>query len=196
MSILSLIFLFYSDNNTQLNTINNNEINLLSSSPEQSHSYNTNKIEYYIYYLLSLIIIYIFLVLIFKQLNDNKLKKNKLNESFDFYGANEGLQIIHNELTPEQSSLRRKFLIASTLIKVSIWIKAPYMFALYSRLHQFTRPEIGILYLIENLTSLLIGPLIGSLCDLFGRKKFCVLYAFFMQVNFQEVVVLLVEIWL
>ena len=126
--------------------------------PESNNKveYHTDSIEYYTYYLVTLVVSYVLLVIIFKQLSYSKQKKDKLNETMDFYGATEKKQIIHNELTSEQSSLRFKFLVASTLIKSAIWIKAPYMFALYNRLHKFTRPEIGILYLIENLTSLLL----------------------------------------
>lgn len=142
--------------------------------------YDTDDIEYYTFYLVFLVVSYVLLVLLFRQLNYTKEKRDKMNETLDYYGVHEKKQIIHNELTKEQTSLRRKFLISSTLIKSSIWIKAPYMFALYNRIHKFTRPEIGILYLIENLTSLLLGPIIGSLCDMFGRKKFCVLYAFLL----------------
>lgn len=144
---------------------------------------DTNTVEYYSYYLITLVIGYVLLGVIFKIVSNNNVKKDKLNLTFDYYGNKEHVQVIHNELTPEQSSLRIKFLIASTLIKSAIWIKAPYMFALYNRLHGFTREEIGILYLIENLTSLLLGPVIGSLCDLFGRKKFCVMYAFFLIIQ-------------
>jgi len=142
---------------------------------------DTNTVEYYTYYILSLVIGYVLTGVIFKTINNANQKKDKLNLTFDYYGKKDNIQVIHNELTPEQSSLRFRFLIASTLIKSAIWIKAPYMFALYNRLHGFSRPEIGILYLVENLTSLLLGPLIGSLCDLFGRKKFCVMYAFLLM---------------
>lgn len=141
---------------------------------------DTNTIEYYAVYLVALVVGYVLLGVLFKMMSNKNEKQDKMNLSFDFYGKKDGVQVLHNELTPEQSSLRMKFLIASTLIKCAIWIKAPYMFALYNRLHGFTRPEIGILYLVENLTSLVLGPLIGSLCDLFGRKKFCVLYAFML----------------
>lgn len=138
----------------------------------------TNTIEYYTFYIISLIVGYLSIGIIFKTISNVNVKQDKLNVTFDYYGKKENIQVIHNELSTDQRSLRLKFLIASTLIKSAIWIKAPYMFALYNRLHGFTRPEIGILYLVENLTSLILGPLIGSLCDLFGRKKFCVLYAF------------------
>lgn len=140
----------------------------------------TNTIEYYTYYLIVLIIVYVLLGVIFKLISNNNQKKDKMNLTFDYYGKKDGVQVIHDDLSPDQSSLRTKFLVAATLIKSAIWIKAPYMFALYNRLHGFTREEIGILYLVENLTSLLLGPLIGSLCDLFGRKKFCVAYAFIL----------------
>lgn len=84
-------------------------------------------------------------------------------------------------MTPEQKSLRKFYLIGSLLIKAATWVKAPYLFALYNRLHCFTRQEIGILYAIDNLSSLIFGPLIGGLSDTFGNKKFCVSYGLFVS---------------
>jgi hypothetical protein len=104
---------------------------------------------------------------------------NKQNITMDYYGA-QGSQIILDVLTEEQKSLRWRYLLVSTAIKAATWVKAPYLFALYNRIHGFTKSEIGILYSIDNATSLLLGPIVGSLCDIYGRKKFCVLYCGFI----------------
>lgn len=141
---------------------------------------STDSVEYYSGYLVSLVAGYVLIGVLFKLISNNNQKIDKRNLSFDFYGKKDGIQVLHNELSRDQASLRFKFLVATTLIKCAIWIKAPYMFALYNRIHGFDRAEIGILYLVENVTSLILGPLIGSLCDSYGRKKFCVLYAFFL----------------
>ena len=82
-----------------------------SIHPKNDHvvEYHTDTIEYYTYYLVTLVVSYVLLVLVFRQLNYSKQKQNKLNETIDYYGATENKQIIHNELTSEQSSLRFKF---------------------------------------------------------------------------------------
>lgn len=137
-----------------------------------------NTIYFYVPYILGLVIIYVGIGIVFQILSNQNVAQDKLNLTFDYYGKKEGVQVIHNELTPEQSSLRAKYLIARTLVQAATWIKAPYLFALYNRLHGFTRQEISILYVVAQVTSLSLGPLFGALNDVFGRKKFCVFYNF------------------
>lgn len=152
---------------------------VVNDATTEVSKYNT--IQYYVPYILVLVIIFVAINLVFQIAQNQQTKNDKLNLSFDYYGKKEGIQVIHNELTPEQSSLRMKYLIARTLVQSMTWIKAPYLFALYNRLHGFTRQEISILYAIAQFTSLVLGPLFGSLCDVFGRKKFCVLYNFLLS---------------
>jgi hypothetical protein len=137
-------------------------------------STNTNTIGYYLLYIFILLVAYIFIILI-SQLIKSKYNNN-LNVSIDYYGQTQGRQIVHNVLTHDQRSLRIRFLLVATAIKAAVWVKAPYIFALYNRLHGFTRGDIGILYAIDNLSGLIMGPIMGSLGDMYGRKKFCVLY--------------------
>lgn len=142
-----------------------------------------NDMDYYSQYIFGLIIIYTLLILVFKLL-DNK-NKRELNRSisFDYYGIKDNVQILHDDLTPDQINLRMKFLIAVTIIKSGFWVKAPYYYALYSRLHGFTREEIAYLLLVENISSIISGPLIGSLSDSYGKKKFSAAYCFLIIIN-------------
>jgi hypothetical protein len=135
----------------------------------------TNTLNYYLSYIIILGISYIGIIMLLNILKNRNEETNKLNYTMDYYGA-KGSQFIHDELTIEQKTLRWKFLLVSTAIKAATWVKAPYLFALYNRVHGFTRAQIGILYAIDNFASLLLGPVIGGLCDVYGRKKFCVLY--------------------
>lgn len=136
---------------------------------------NTNSLEYYFYYLLTLAIIYIIVLLL-----NAKIKKSfpntTLNVSLDVYGKEQNIQIIHDQLTLEQKHLRWNFLAVSSVIKAATWIKAPYIFALYNRIHKFTMAEIGVLYAVDNLSGLIFGPIIGTLSDLYGRRKFAFAY--------------------
>jgi hypothetical protein len=127
-----------------------------------------------------LVIIYVCSGFVFKFLKPPvETKKEKdLNLSLDVHAIKDGVQMIHDVHTEQQQSLRVKFLVARTLVQASTWIKAPYLFALYNRLHGFPREEISVLYAVAQVTSLFLGPIFGSLCDVFGRKKFCVAYNF------------------
>ena len=137
----------------------------------------TNTVDYYISYITILAIGYIGIMLLINFLKNRNEELNKQNVTMDYYGA-QGSQVVLDVLTEEQRSLRWRFLLVSTAIKAATWVKAPYLFALYNRVHGFTRSQIGILYAIDNFTSLFLGPVIGGLCDTYGRKKFCVLYCF------------------
>jgi len=132
-----------------------------------------NSIDYYMYDLGIMGIIYLGLIMINRMLfKAGESKINVINKN-----ALEKERIVKYEgMNPKQKSLRKSFLIGSLLIKAATWIKAPYLFALYNRLHGFNRQEIGILYAIDNFSSLVFGPLIGGLSDTFGNKKFCVCY--------------------
>jgi MFS family permease len=142
----------------------------------------TNTLEYYIGYITVLGIGYVSIMLLTNFLKNRNEEQNKQNITMDYYGA-KGSQVVLDVLTEEQRSLRWRFLLVSTAIKAATWVKAPYLFALYNRVHGFTRSQIGILYAIDNVTSLFLGPIIGSLCDTYGRKKFCVLYCFLIMAH-------------
>lgn len=141
-----------------------------------ANSDNPNSIGYYIYYIFILLLFYILVLLI------TKIMKTRIKDDadidIDYYAKKERKQVIYDTITNEQRKLRFNYLLGITIIRASIWVKAPYIFALYNRLHGFTRGDIGVLYAIDNFSSLIMGPIIGSLGDLYGRKKFCVLYCF------------------
>jgi hypothetical protein len=134
----------------------------------------TNSVEYYLMYIFVLLILYVLIILITSIVKTRYID----SENIDFYGNVEGRQILHNNLTTNQKSLRMKYLVVTTLVKASIWVKAPYVFALYNRLHGLSRGDIGILYAIDNISALIMGPLLGGVGDTYGRKKLCILYCF------------------
>lgn len=139
-----------------------------------------NSVEFYIYHILSLLIGYVLIGFVVNFVHNKYSKKEQMNVTMDYYGNKEHVQVVNDELTLDQSSLRTKYLIASILVKAATWVKAPYLYALYNRLHGFNREQIGLLYCLDNLSSFVLGPIIGSLCDSLGRKKFCVLYSVFV----------------
>jgi hypothetical protein len=136
----------------------------------------TNTLDYYLLYIFILVILYI-AVMLLVMLIKNRYESDKLdNVTMDYYGKKEGKQVVIDILTTEQKELRWRFLLVSTVIKASAWVKAPYVFALFNRLHGFTRADIGILWSIDSVSSLFFGPIIGSLSDMYGRRKFCLIY--------------------
>ena len=143
---------------------------------------NTNSVEYYFYYLISLAILYI-ITLVLNGSIKKSFPNTTMNVSMDIYGKEQNIQIIHDALTLEQKDLRWNFLAVSSVIKAATWIKAPYMFALYNRIHKFTMAEIGVLYALDNLSGLIFGPIIGTLSDLYGRRKFALGYCFVVMTH-------------
>ena len=151
-----------------------------NKSPTTIYQKNiANTIDYYIYDIAILGFIYIGLVMINQARKKYQTipKTNILNKE----GLTNNLIIRLDGMTPEQKALRKNYLLGSLLIKAATWIKAPYLFALYNRMHGFTRQDIGILYAVDNLSSLIFGPLIGGMSDSYGNKKFCVLYGGFVS---------------
>ena len=74
------------------------------------------------------------------------------------------------ELNEKEKGLKKRYVMAYVLSKAAIWAKAPYNFLLLSTLHGFNIQEIGILYMIESICSLLSGPVMGMIADTYGRK--------------------------
>ena len=144
---------------------------------------DTDSVQYYAHLIIILVVIYILLNLMFRLINNSNQRKDDKSYSFDYYGKTEKLQVIHDKLTPPQAKLRKQYLIALTLVKAAYWVKSPYVYALYNRLHKFTRAEIGILLVIENFSCIFFGPIIGTLCDIYGRKKFSLMYPIIVLVH-------------
>jgi hypothetical protein len=90
-------------------------------------------------------------------------------------------QLLNEEDIPEEllikgDSLRMKYMLAFLLAKGAMWAKAPYSFMLFSTFHQLSVGEIGILYMIDAVMSLLTGPFLGFIADTFGRKSLAIFY--------------------
>jgi len=86
-------------------------------------------------------------------------------------------------LMDRKDSLRYRYLICYILTKANIWAKTAYLWTLYNKVHGFNVNEIAILYLIDNLSTLVFSPITGSLADIFGRKLFCIVYCVLVVSN-------------
>lgn len=87
------------------------------------------------------------------------------------------------DFVKRKNSLKFRYLICYVIIKANIWAKSPYLWALYNTFHGFSINEIAILYLVDNLSALLFGPITGNLADIFGRKFFCMGYCVLIITN-------------
>jgi hypothetical protein len=99
-----------------------------------------------------------------------------INNYIDIYGEIIDMEIIKN-FERKILSLRFRYLIAYLSCRASIWAKAPYTFLLFNKIHGMDIKEIGILYIIDGIIALIFGPIMGVLCDKYGRKLFCILYS-------------------
>ena len=90
----------------------------------------------------------------------------------------------YNEtIIEKKNSLKARYIIAFVLTRASIWAKSPYLYTLFTKIHGFTMSEIGVLYIIDGVSALIFGPILGNLADIFGRKIFCLLYCVTTAVN-------------
>ena len=83
----------------------------------------------------------------------------------------------------KKNALKFRYLFAYILTRAAMWSKAPYLYTLYSTVHQFTMSEIGILYLIDAVAAFICGPITGQFADKYGRRLFCHVYNFSIILN-------------
>ena len=136
-----------------------------------------SKDSYYLPIILSIATIFLIIQLIIMLLKELRRESGgDINISI-----NKTLQ--HNMSYPSflelrKNSLKSRFLIAFILTRSAMWAKTPYLYTFFMTVHKFSMAEIGILYLVEAVSSLIFGPITGQLADKYGRKKFCRFYNF------------------
>lgn len=167
-----------------MNTFNNTHQsygikNSTNPKPEELNIANT--VEFYLYDITLLTLIYMGLSLLN---NITKIEQHVPKHSLLNKQGIDKRRVEHpTKLDTDQKKLRKLFLYGSFIIKTATWLKAPYIFSLYNRLHGFTRPEIGFLFIVDNITSLVFGPIIGNLADTFGNKNFCILHGLLVSLH-------------
>ena len=101
------------------------------------------------------------------------------------------LNIFENEFEGEFDSFRLKKSLDSLRNRYIIYVFAscplltifPYLYILFLTVHNFSRGEIAILYLVEILSQIFISPLLIKLSDKCGRKKILNLINFSIILN-------------
>ena len=120
---------------------------------------------------LTLMIVLYFLTSFLK----SKLGQTQENNSF-FQETLDPCKTYNDNIYDNKNNLKARYLVAYILTRASMWAKSPYIYTLFSKVHGFSMSEIGILYIIDALSALISGPILGNLADIFGRKMFCMLY--------------------
>ena len=106
-----------------------------------------------------------------------------LNESMDKTLGENIFYENRTMLVTRKNSLKAIYLIAFVLTRSAMWAKAPYLYTLFMTVHKFSMAEIGILYLVDAVAALILGPITGQLADIYGRKLFCHCYNWSIIVN-------------
>jgi hypothetical protein len=106
------------------------------------------------------------------------IRRKRDSELHKLYLTPEELKCLEDpDFIAKGNELKRKFMVVYLLCKAAMWSKAPYTFMLLSTLHKFTISEIGVLYIIDAIMSLIAGPFLGVFSDTFGRKFTSSLYS-------------------
>ena len=101
-------------------------------------------------------IIFAFLTILFVlNLLKSYLKNNTedgMNMSLENKTNPTGLSL-NNIFILDKNQLKIKYLIVYILARISMWAKAPYVYALFNTYYKFDISEIGRLYLIDSIFS-------------------------------------------
>ncbi|KAL7433700.1 hypothetical protein ACHAXM_003681 [Skeletonema potamos] len=76
---------------------------------------------------------------------------------------------IHNNL------LFKTYLPAYLLATCADWLQGPYKYALYSS-YGYTQQDIAQLFCVGYGSGMILGSMVGTLADQYGRKKLCLCY--------------------
>lgn len=125
---------------------------------------NVNEPSFYYPYIIIFIITFTVLqILIY-------IFRSKDEHAYTDLSIEEKMLIQNEEFILKGKLLRAKYMWAYLLSKAAMWAKAPYTYMLFSIYYKFTIGEIGVLYLIDAVVSLICGPFLGFIADTFGRK--------------------------
>jgi len=70
---------------------------------------------------------------------------------------------------------QRIYVLVYLIMMAADWLQGPYVYALYTY-YGFSIEEIGILFIVGFGSSFLVGTFVGSMADIYGRKKLCLFF--------------------
>lgn len=77
-----------------------------------------------------------------------------------------------------KTELKYQYLLILCIARSCIWLKAPYIILNFINLG-YSITSITLLYFLDLLTALILGPFLGNLSDIYGRKKLSSYYFIF-----------------
>lgn len=75
----------------------------------------------------------------------------------------------------EFKKFQKSYLLVYLLAMLSDWVKGPYIYALYVG-YGFDNQDIAILFICGFVSSAILGTIVGSFSEYWGRKKTCMLF--------------------
>ncbi len=126
------------------------------------------------------------IILILKDYQKKKYPDLNLNQSMENTFVRDKIypeNVDIDKIKDDRETLRARYLIAFVLTRSAMWSKAPYLYTLFMTVHKFSFAEIGILYLVDAVAALILGPITGQLADKYGRKLFCHCYNISIIIN-------------
>ena len=129
-----------------------------------------SKNSYYLLILGVLIIISLIIQLLISIIKNLKKEPEIINDSMDNELSGNFGEISHS------NNLKKRYLIAYALFRSALYSKVPYLYALFMTVHKFSMVEIGILYFLARLLSLIFSSFIYEIVCKYLRKKFCIFY--------------------
>jgi len=79
---------------------------------------------------------------------------------------------------PAFNSFQRTYLVVYLLAMTGDWLQGPHVYALYES-YGMTTEQIDILFVAGFGSSMLVGTIVGSVADRYGRRANCILYGVF-----------------
>lgn len=113
-----------------------------------------SKNSYYLTILGVLIIIALIIQLLISIIKKLKKVSEIINDSMDNEFLGNFGEISHS------NKLKKRYLIAYALFRSALYSKVPYLYALFMTVHKFSMVEIGILYFLARLLSLIFSSFI------------------------------------
>ncbi len=123
-----------------------------------------------------------------KEFSNNNNINDIINNAKNIVDENERSSIIFSSLSEEtkqlnlqeklKSELKFQYLLILCIARCCVWLKAPYIILNFINLG-YDITSICLLYILDLITALLIGPYLGNLSDIYGRKRLSSYYFIF-----------------
>ena len=150
--------------------------NFISNDPS-SPSFYFPLIAGYLTLMILLYFITSFLKTKFSQMPKDRMSNSILQETLDPNTK------YNDSIVDKKNSLKARYIVAFVMTRASMWAKSPYLYTLFSKIHGFNMAEIGVLYVVDAVSALIAGPILGNLADIFGRRFFCLMYCVTTVIN-------------